>query len=158
MSLLSTTGPPDQSGRRGLFSAGEIGTYLSSIGARGIVVHRRLADARGAGYRIVDRADIQVESPLTEASDVTIEPVVVDFRLLQASEARRLIATRNFDAARGVLERYLQAHPDDPAALEMAGDGGIAGIGVCDELELHQTYVVGVSGRKSAFKLGKESG
>ncbi|MDV6034870.1 MAG: hypothetical protein F9B45_33220 [Phycisphaera sp. RhM] len=40
-------------------------------------------------------------------------------------EARRLIATEQFDAAREVIRRYLQQHPDDPQALEMAGDGAI---------------------------------
>ena len=40
-------------------------------------------------------------------------------------EARRLIATGDFDAARGVIGRYLRKHPDDPDALEMAGDGAI---------------------------------
>ena len=40
-------------------------------------------------------------------------------------DARRLIATEQFDAAREVIRRYLQRHPDDPEALEMAGDGAI---------------------------------
>ena len=40
-------------------------------------------------------------------------------------EARRLIGTGRFNAARDVLGRYLQAHPNDPDALEMAGDGAI---------------------------------
>mgnify|MGYP001816585078 CR=1 FL=1 len=40
-------------------------------------------------------------------------------------EAHRLIAEGKFDAARGVLERYVKAHPDDPVALEMAGDGAV---------------------------------
>jgi tetratricopeptide (TPR) repeat protein len=40
-------------------------------------------------------------------------------------EARRLIAAREFEGARGVLTRYLKQHPDDPDGLEMAGDGAL---------------------------------
>lgn len=40
-------------------------------------------------------------------------------------EARRLVENREFDAARDVLMRFLQEHPEDPEALEMSGDGAI---------------------------------
>ncbi len=56
-------------------------------------------------------------------------------------ETRRLIATGNFDAARGVLKRYLQEHPDDPAALEMAGDGAIQANDVATAIEFFAAAV-----------------
>ncbi|QEG00654.1 ASPIC and UnbV [Stieleria maiorica] len=40
-------------------------------------------------------------------------------------EARGQIAAGHFDAARAVIARYLQDHPDDPEGLEMAGDGAV---------------------------------
>ncbi len=56
-------------------------------------------------------------------------------------EARRLIATGDFDAARGVLDRYLQAHPDDPDALEMAGDGAIQANDLATAIEFFEAAV-----------------
>ncbi len=56
-------------------------------------------------------------------------------------EARRLIATGDFDAARGVLERHLRAHPDDPVALEMAGDGAIQANDLATAIEYFEAAV-----------------
>ncbi len=57
------------------------------------------------------------------------------------NEARRLIATGDFDTARGVLERYLRAHPDDPVALEMAGDGAIQANDMATAIEYFEAAV-----------------
>ncbi|WP_182868191.1 FG-GAP-like repeat-containing protein [Rhodopirellula sp. JC639] len=62
-----------------------------------------------------DTPDPEVKEPPpgTQVSEVTLD------------EARRQIAAGQFDAARTLISRYLQDHPNDPLALEMAGDGAV---------------------------------
>jgi len=69
---------------------------------------------RGTSEVAVDDAAVNAQAPREER--VPADGV---------DQARQLIARGSFDAARGVLERYLQTHPDDPVALEMAGDGSV---------------------------------
>ncbi len=56
-------------------------------------------------------------------------------------DARRLIAARNFDAARFVLAQYLREHPDDPNALEMAGDGAIQANDLVNAIEFFEAAI-----------------
>ncbi len=85
-------------------------------------------------------------------SEVTIDDAVANSQISREQvtsgqglvEARRLIAEGKFDAARGVLKRYLQAHPDDPVALEMAGDGAVQAKNLEAALEYFEAAVNGL--------------
>lgn len=58
-------------------------------------------------------------------SEVAVDDPSSDATILGdgLGEARRLIGSGQFDAAREAVDLYLQVHPGDPEALEMAGDG-----------------------------------
>ncbi len=73
-------------------------------------------------------------------------------------DARQLVATRNFDAARGVLERYLQAHPDDADALEMAGDGAIQANDLATAIEYFEAAVTAANNPSKDLGPSQERG
>ncbi|MCA9137300.1 MAG: hypothetical protein KDB00_11095, partial [Planctomycetales bacterium] len=87
--LLSASAITDTLPAKPLFSDQEIDEHLKSIGARGIVLHRRLCDAHRSGFRVIDSSRVSSDSPLTTGAVNATDPSVVDFRVLKLSEAQR---------------------------------------------------------------------
>ena len=88
-----------------------------------------------------------IDGPIERVDDPTAgaQASAVNLEEVNLEDARRLIAAGNFDAARQELHRYLQTHPDDPEALEMAGDGAMQANDLATAIDFYDAAVKAAS-------------